>query len=85
MSSYGTVELVPNRFQPESAAGTADLYLLDVSAWEASFLQGYETNELARSGLAENREITCDVTLISTNEEASAIVSDLDVSLAFTA
>ena len=85
VSSYGTVELVPNRFQPEVAAGVGDLYLLDLTTWEVSFLQGYETNELARDGLAENREITCDVTLISENEEANSVVADIDGEVDFTA
>lgn len=81
VTNYGTLNLVPNRFQPEVAADVSDMYLLDPDTWEISFLQGYETETLARTGLAENREITCDVTLCSLNEEANAIIADIDTAI----
>lgn len=81
VTNYGTLELIPNRFQDDSSAGGADLYLLDPELWEASYLQGYETKDLARDGLAENREISVDVTLCSLNEEGNAIVADIDYAL----
>lgn len=82
VTNFGTLELVPNRFQPEIAADTADLYLIDPELWERCYLQGYETKELARDGLAENREITVDASLISLNEEGSAVIADIDTSIA---
>ena len=85
VTNFGTLELVPNRFQGDSSTGAADLYLLDPELWERSYLQGYETKELARDGLGENREITVDVTLCSLNEEGNAIVADIDYALAGTA
>jgi hypothetical protein len=85
ITSWGVLELCPNRFQPDSASGAADLFLLDTDYWEASFLQGYETKELARDGLGENREISCDVTLCSLNEEASGVIADIDYTLAMVA
>ena len=81
VTNFGTLNLVPNRFQPEVAAAVADMYLLDGDSWEVSFLQGYETKELARTGIADNREITCDVTLCATNPEANAVFADIDVAL----
>lgn len=84
VTNFGTLELVPNRFQPDSASGVADLFLLDPDLWERSYLQGYETKELARDGLGENREISVDVTLCSTNEEGNAVVADIDYALAGT-
>lgn len=77
VTNYGTLELVPNRFQPEVAANVADLYLIDPDGFEKCYLQGYETQELARDGLAENREITVDATLIALNPEGSAVVADI--------
>jgi len=68
VTNFGTLELVPNRFQDEVAADVADLYLIDPELWERSYLQGYETNELARDGLTQNREISVDVSLCSLNE-----------------
>ena len=85
VTNFGTLELIPNRFQPVVAAGVADLYLLDPELWERAYLQGYETNELARDGLGENREITVDTTLCSLNEEGNAVVADIDTALAATA
>jgi len=84
VTNFGTLELIPNRFQPEVAAGVSDLYLIDPESWERSYLQGYETNELARDGLAENREITVDFSLCALNPEANAIVADVDTAIAAT-
>jgi len=84
VTNYGTLELVPNRFQDEVATDVADLYLIDPDTWERCYLQGYETKELARDGLAENREISVDCSLIALNPEANAIIGDLDTSLAAT-
>ena len=82
VTDFGTLELCPNRFQPETAAGTANLYLIDPDYWDLTYLQGYETKELARTGLGENREISVDVALCSKAEEGSAVVADIDVTLA---
>ncbi len=81
VTNFGTLELVPNRFQPEVAPGVADMYLIDPELWERSYVQGYQTQELARTGLAENREITVDVSLICLNEEGNAIVADINTAL----
>jgi hypothetical protein len=85
VTNFGTLELVPNRFQPDSASGVSDLFLIDPELWERSYLQGYETKELARDGLGENREISVDVSLCSLNEEGNAVVADIDYTLAGTA
>ena len=58
------------------------MYLLDPTTWERSYLQGYETKELARTGLGENREITVDATLVALNPEANAVVADCDLTTA---
>jgi len=82
VTNFGTLELIPNRFQDEVAAAVSDLYLIDPETWERAYLQGYETNELSRDGLGENREITVDFTLCALNEEGNAIVADIDTALA---
>lgn len=81
VTNYGTLVLTPNRFQPDSAAGAADLFLLDTELWERAYLQGYETKDLARTGTAENRQITVDFNLCSLNESGSAIVADIDYAI----
>lgn len=85
ITNFATLELAPNRFQQDTGAGSADLFILDPDYWEASYLQGFETKELARDGLGENREISCDVTICSLAEEASAVVADIDYTLAMVA
>ncbi len=85
ISNYAALELIPDRFQPEVAAGTSDLYLIDSSLWERSYLQGFQTKELSRDGLAENREITVDFALCSLNETGSGAVCDIDTTLVMTA
>jgi hypothetical protein len=78
VSNFGTLELVPNRFQPATGTDESDLYLIDPETWSRTYLAGYETKTLARDGLAENREITVDFSLVSFNEEANAVVADID-------
>jgi hypothetical protein len=85
VTNFGTLELVPNRFQPTVAANVADLYLIDPDTWERSYLQGYETEELAKTGTADNRQITVDVTLVALNPEGNAVVADIDLTAAATA
>lgn len=80
VTNFGTLVLTPNRFQGETSSGGSDLFLLDTELWEKSYLQGYETKTLARTGLAENREITVDCTLKCLNEEGNAVIADIDES-----
>lgn len=85
VSNFATIELVPNLFQPEVSADVADLYFLDMKTWKRCYMQGYKTDELAKDGLADNREISVDMSLISQNEEANAVLADIDTTLPFTA
>lgn len=82
VTNFGTLELVPNRFQSTIAANAADLYLIDPDSFERCYLQGYETKELARDGLGENREISVDASLICLNPEANAVVADINTAIA---
>lgn len=81
VTNFGTVELTPNRFQPTyTAADTGsvcDVYFIDVDWWELSFLQGYETKELARTGTADNRQITVDYCLVALAENGSSVIADI--------
>lgn len=82
VTNFGTLELIPDRFMPNSATDEADVYLIDPSTWERSYLQGYETKPLARTGTAENRQITVDVSLCALNPEANAVIADIDLTTA---
>ena len=81
VTNFGVLNLVPNRFQEEVSAGVSNIYLLDPRLWEIAFLQGYETEALAKDGLAKNREISVDVTLCSLNEEGNSVIADIDTTL----
>jgi len=85
VTDFGTLELVPNRFQPEIAAGVSDLYLIDPDYWSTGFLQGYETRPLARTGTSENRQMTVDFTLCAMSEKSSAAVRTIDTAIPWTA
>jgi len=80
-TSFGTLSLVSNRFQPIYGSDHADFYMLDMDLWERAYLQGYMTKDLARTGIAENREISLDVSLCSLNEEGNAVFADIDFSV----
>ena len=58
------------------------MYVLDTSTWECCNLHGWTTKPLARIGLADNREITGDFSLVSENEEANGIIADISTDLA---
>ena len=77
VTNFGTLELVPNRFQPATDTDEADLYLIDPTSWERSYLSGYETKPLARTGTAETRQMTVDFALCALNPEANAVVADI--------
>ena len=78
VSTSGTLELVPSLFQPQTATDVSNLYLIDPDLWERAYLQGYETKDLARTGLATNREVSVDFTLCSLNETGSSVFADID-------
>ncbi|MBT8448047.1 MAG: DUF5309 domain-containing protein, partial [Gammaproteobacteria bacterium] len=83
VSDFGTVELIPNRLMPitNSGAGTenTELFVLDPMYLAISYLQGYETEPLAKTGTSENRMMTVDWTLCVKNNKAQAIVSEVPV------
>lgn len=84
VTNFGTLELVPNLFQPQAHAADAtvfDMYLIDPDLWERAYLQGYETKELARVGTAENRQITVDFSLCALNPEGNAVIADIDTAI----
>jgi hypothetical protein len=67
------------------AAGEAILFALDPSLIELSYLQGYNVQPLAKSGLADKRQMTVDWTLKVLNEKGLAMYADIDTALAWTA
>jgi hypothetical protein len=84
VSDFQTIELVPDRFMPQADTDNDSLFLIDPTTWEAAFLSGYRTRDLARVGTATNRQITFDCALVSRNPEANGIVADLNATLDMT-
>lgn len=79
---FGTLELVDNRLQ--QLTGTSDaasLYIIDPAYLSIGYLHGYRTEPLAKTGLAEKRQMAVDWTLIVHNEKAHGVIADIDVAL----
>jgi hypothetical protein len=88
VTDFGTLKLVPNRLQPthtDSGSTTvADVFILDPSYLSLSYLKGYRTEDLARTGLAENKMMSVDWTLKVLTEKSMAIIGDINPASAVT-
>jgi hypothetical protein len=85
VSDFGTLELVDNRLQQTYAAddGTAaDVYIITPDMLAIAYLHGYRVEPLAKTGLADNRQMAVDWTLIVNTEKAHAVIADIDVAAA---
>lgn len=89
VSNFGTLELVPDRFQPTytsaDAATVANVFILDPTMLANAYLQGYETRELGRTGLSDKRVISVDTTLCVMAIQAHGVIADCNPSTAMTA
>lgn len=78
VTDFGTLELVPNRTQLHytvSATTTCcNVYLFDRDYWEVSYLQGIQTKELGKTGLADERLMSVDYTNCALQEKSSAVL-----------
>lgn len=80
VSDFGTLEIIPNRFQRED-----DVFVLDKSMWELTFIDKFKVEEIAQIGDAKRRHILSDYALISHQEAASGVVADIDETTAMVA
>ena len=85
ITDYGSLMLIPNRLQPAFATDNDVVFILDFTYLSQSFLQGYTTKPLARTGLADDRDIEWDWGLRVTNWDAEGCIYDIDPALAMTA
>lgn len=90
VTDFGTLKLVPNRLQllynalyaaPSLTASYADVFILDPAYLEMCYLYGYRTDMLAKTGLAENRQMAVDWTLVVNTEKAHGIIASVDPTL----
>lgn len=86
VTDFGVVlDLVPNRIQQEVSAGVANAYILDPAYLSQALLHGYRVEPLAKTGLADNRLMCVDWTLVVNSERAHGSICDIDTALPVTA
>lgn len=82
VTDFGTLDLVSNRLQQLQTAAVADdsafVFILDPEYLSMCYLQGYRTEMLAKTGLAENRQMSVDWSLIVNTEKAHGMIGDID-------
>ncbi len=87
ISDYSALMLVPNRLMGPAftAADNHCALILDFNYVSVSYLQGYQTKPLAKTGLSDNRQIEVDYGLRCTNWDAFGGVFDIDPAQAMVA
>lgn len=87
LTDFGvTVDMVPNRIQRSYTAGTtaAAVFILDPAYARLSYLHGYRTEPLAKTGLSEKRMMAVDYTQKALNRDAHRVLLDIDPNAAVT-
>jgi len=86
VTDFGTLTMVPNRLQasygaayanPALDAVNSDLFILDPEYLSLCYLKGYRTDKLAKTGLAENRQMSVDFSLIVNTEKAHGLIPSI--------
>lgn len=72
VSDFGTIQCVPNRFMP-----TRDAYLLQMDKLAIAYLRPFSTVELAKTGDAEQRQLTVEYTLECRAPKAHGAIYDI--------
>ena len=80
-----TVKMIANRLQAVAFTDNDNLYVITPSEAMISFLTGWQTAPLARTGTADNRQVSSDWTLKVLNWEAFGVVADIDATAAVVA
>lgn len=75
LSDFGTLSVVPNRFQRER-----DAFLLDPEYASVCYLRPIQAVDLAKTGDAEKKMLICEAGLKISAQKAHGIVADLNVS-----
>lgn len=72
VSDFGTLKLVPNRFQRART-----LFCLEMDKWKVAYLRPFQTEDLAKTGDSDAKHIIVEYALEAANEAASGAVRDL--------
>jgi hypothetical protein len=84
ITDFGTLELVPNRFQAALSGGREYAMMFDPAYFELVYLKGYNVTENAKIGLVDRR--TCNVYWGTRgNPECMGVIADIDATVAMTA
>lgn len=75
VSDFGTVNVVPNRFQPENTG-----YIIDPDYAAVGYLRNFRTEVLAKTGDAEKRMIIVEYGLKIRTQKSHAAIRDLTTS-----
>jgi len=72
VSDFGTLEVIPNRFQRARTA-----FILEMDKWAVAYLRSFEVADLAKTGDSDAKQIVVEYTLEARNEASSGAVRDL--------
>lgn len=75
-SDYGPLKLTMNRYQRER-----DMFLLNPDFLEVRWLEPYQSQELAKTGLTRKAQLWGSYSLAVLNEAAHGVVADLNVAV----
>ena len=83
VTDFGTLTMVRSRLHacygaayatPGLTAANSDVFILDPEYLSLCYLKGYRTDTLAKTGLAENRQMSVDWSLIVNTEKAHGLI-----------
>lgn len=80
-----TVSMVDNRIQQPDATNVSSMYFLDPTHLRQSFLKGYTTAPLAKTGLSEKRIMSVNYSLLVLNEVSQGAILAIDETAAMVA
>ena len=79
ITDFGQVLKVrDNRLQQPDDTNTSSMYFLDPKHLKQSFMRGYRTEPLAKTGLSEKRMISADYSLCVMNEKSQGAIIAID-------
>lgn len=82
VSDFAVLELIASRTMQLVEADNSNVYLVDPEFVRQGLLHGYKVEPLAKTGLAEKRQMIVDWTLKVLTEKAHAVVADVNGALA---
>lgn len=72
VSDFGELMVVPNRFMRQR-----EVFLFETDMWSVDTYRDFMTNDLAKTGDSERKQLLVEYTLKSNQEAASGIIADL--------